>query len=178
MKTPTHVAINYLISQKWPMKKALQRSFLLGGAAPDVPILLLFCTVGLLYPDGVVDQFSALYDYNLWVVGIHNLLHSPVSLLLLWIINLFFLGNRNAFNFFLLGCLSHSVVDVYTHVNDGPLLLWLFHWQATFVSPLSHWNPDYLASYVLIVEGGIILLAIVYWLAKRIVAGTGLGYLP
>ena len=35
----------------------------------------------------------------------------------------------------------HSVVDVLTHHDDGPLLFFPFSWTIRFYSPISYWDP-------------------------------------
>jgi membrane-bound metal-dependent hydrolase YbcI (DUF457 family) len=39
-------------------------------------------------------------------------------------------------------CLLHSLIDIPTHENDGPLLLFPFEWSIRFASPISYWDPN------------------------------------
>ena len=35
------------------------------------------------------------------------------------------------------------MLDILTHVDDGPVLFFPFEWQLRFISPVSYWDPRY-----------------------------------
>ncbi len=41
---------------------------------------------------------------------------------------------------FLVACLLHAALDVFTHHDDGPLILFPFDWSTRFHSPISYWD--------------------------------------
>ena len=44
---------------------------------------------------------------------------------------------------FLAACLFHSLVDIVTHHDDGPLLLWPLEWTLRYESPVSYWDHQF-----------------------------------
>ena len=167
MKTPTHVAINYLLFSKLGVDNRYRKYFLLGGALPDIPICLVFA--GLLIVTGnvneTVDAFRVLYEGSAVMIGLHNVLHSPISLGILLIVSECTGLYKPAIKIFIAGCFSHSVIDIYTHVDDGPLMFWPFDLESRFTSRISHWDPNYSGQWVLAIEVGILLitLAVIYY---------------
>lgn len=176
MKTPTHAAINYLIVRKWNLSPFNQKMFVLGGIAPDVPICMLFVALWLILPKEslLIPNFSELYDHNLWVIGFHNVLHSPVSLALIWLLFHRISRIERSLTIFLLGSLSHSIIDVFTHVNDGPLIFWPLDWQFKFTSFISHWNFNHYGIVVMFIEATIILAALLLFFVERYLKRKGI----
>lgn len=37
----------------------------------------------------------------------------------------------------------HTMLDIPTHHNDGPLILFPLEWSVRFYSPVSYWDPRY-----------------------------------
>ena len=126
MKTPTHLAINWLILKRFNVSKKNQIAFLLGGVMPDVAIILTFTFVFLLvHPfSEALATFRALYDHNVWLIGLHSLFHSPLSLAFLFLFAFVIKPYQRRLESFLAGCFCHSLIDIYTHVDDGPLVFW------------------------------------------------------
>lgn len=91
--------------------------------------------------------FDQLYFHNPFWITAYNFLHSPVLLILG--LTLCWRGRRNIGSrshwcfWFLVACLFHSVVDIFTHVDDGPLLLFPLEWSIRFHSPASYWNSQH-----------------------------------
>ena len=162
MKTPTHVAINYLLFSKLGVDEKYRKYFLLGAALPDVPICLVF--VGIFLTTGNVDEtvkaFRALYEGSEVMIGLHNILHSPISLGLLLVVSECTGPYKQALKIFIAGCFTHSLIDIYTHVDDGPLMFWPFDLESRFTSRISHWDPNYSGQWVLITEIGILLITL------------------
>ncbi len=42
-----------------------------------------------------------------------------------------------------ISCLLHSMIDVATHFDDGPVLFWPLDWSTRFASPVSYWDDDH-----------------------------------
>ena len=138
----------------------VRSTVLIGSVAPDVAFYLLTLS-SLFYFQNVMEwpfNESARYilgtlyfEDPVWIAG-HNLLHSPVSLL-------FGLGvarslkNRwspfsHWMHWFLMSRLLHSLVDVMTHHDDGPVLFWPLSWSFRFYSPISYWDHAHFGSQV------------------------------
>ncbi len=167
MKTPTHVAINYLIFSRLGLDKKYSKFFLLGGAMPDVPICLAFATIFLWSEDltNTVTVFRGLYESNVVLIGLHNIFHSPLSLLMMMLFAFVAGPYKKQFEMFIAGCFIHSFIDIYTHVNDGPLMFWPFDLESRFTSRISHWDPSYGGEFVLIAEVCILIttLSLLYY---------------
>jgi membrane-bound metal-dependent hydrolase YbcI (DUF457 family) len=183
MNTPTHFLINVAI-KKWRDRRGLPlaaRSFLLGSVLPDVPLLLLTAGYFLyryFYP---IDEFifgptyDALYFENpVWLAG-HNLFHAPLMLLMLVLLGGWLRGNRPVWGarllWFAAGCGVHSVVDILTHHDDGPLLFFPLDWSIRFISPVSYWDPAHYGNVVAPLELGlnvaVLLWVGVAWVRRR-----------
>jgi hypothetical protein len=42
-----------------------------------------------------------------------------------------------------MGAGIHTVIDIATHVDDGPLLFFPFNWSYRLQSPISYWDPEH-----------------------------------
>jgi len=132
-----------------------QRAFLLGSVMPDIPFWLLSIGGGLYFRYGLGwsgeaaarHMFDTLYFYNPGWIAAYNVLHAPmllgIFLLLLWPFRQRLDSPLRWLFWFVMACLFHSVVDIFTHVNDGPLLFFPFEWTIRFHSPISYWDPAY-----------------------------------
>jgi hypothetical protein len=177
---PTHLVINAAINKKYGSKfKIIRAAFLWGSVAPDIPLFLLtlgymvylrlFTTQSMM--TGMEHAFDNLFFNNFWWISSHNFLHSPTILVLLalllwrkreqkrskWLLS------------FVYGSMIHSVVDILTHHNDGPLLFFPFNWQTRFYSPISYWDSAHYASQVFWVELGINILLLGYLFMPKII---------
>lgn len=152
MNTPSHFLMTAAFQQKFRQYPIATRAWLLGSVAPDVALFLLVFAAGLYYRRWLgwsTDAtwryvFGTLYFHHpLWMAA-HNLLHSPLLLVSavggLWPYRCRQGSLRHWLFWFLLACLLHSVVDIFTHVNDGPLLLFPLEWTIRFHSPVSYWD--------------------------------------
>jgi len=188
LNTPTHLLIGAglrraLRARPWP-----RWAVWLGSVAPDVPLYLL-CFGALWYYRQVRGwegertarhMFDYLYFHDPWWLGLHNLLHSPTSLLLLFVgataLRRYGLGTAFWLQSFLVACAVHALVDILTHHDDGPLLFWPFHWQTRFRSPVSYWDHRHYGSEVAVLELALVLGLLGYvlwhWLRRRIAGGA------
>ncbi|MEH1872118.1 MULTISPECIES: metal-dependent hydrolase [unclassified Nostoc] len=155
MKTPSHFLMTAALDQALPRVPIVKSAFLLGSVAPDIPLWILSIS-GIVYYHFILGWslaktlhllFDQLYFYNLAWIAFHNLLHSPVLLLLglglVWRRRQN-IGSRERWLFwFLLACLFHTVLDIFTHANDGPLLFFPLEWSIRFHSPISYWDWRY-----------------------------------
>ncbi len=128
-------------------------ALVLGSFLPDVPLILLTAwhAVRLRLEQGAGaplfgPDYDALYFGDpLWIVG-HNALHAP-ALVSLAVALGYFRGVKSGrarwmvLYWFALGCALHSAVDIATHHQDGPLLLFPIDFELRFESPVSYWDP-------------------------------------
>lgn len=183
MNTPTHLLMTAALRKGLPRFRMVPSAVLLGSVAPDIPLYLL-SVGGLIYfqqfagwtlSDSARHIFDTLYFHDPIWIGLHNLLHSPVSLLGLLAINSLLWsrapGRANWMRWFLLACLLHSLVDIVTHYDDGPLLLWPLDWRLRFYSPVSYWDHRHFgneaARFELLLNFGLIAYLTVPWLYRR-----------
>jgi len=135
-----------------PMYTAL----VIGSFMPDIPLTLL--SVGFIGWHGLgggaltaSDAANiAFYDYfyndPFWVSA-HHLFHAPL-LILLWLAVGWWFGVRGGRTWgmwlfwFAVGNALHTALDIPTHHNDGPLLLFPLNWELRFASPVSYWDPN------------------------------------
>ena len=129
-------------------------AFVAGGIVPDLPLFAL-SGLGLLYyplaggtPTGESTPtyiFETLYFTDpLWIAG-HNLFHAPLILLPLGLVGYWAMQRGRGWGtlllWFALGAGLHSVIDIFTHANDGPVLFFPLNWTYRFNSPISYWDP-------------------------------------
>lgn len=164
MNTFSHTIITAALNRRYKTADAADErlpvvtwALLLGSFLPDVPLYILsavFIANNVIFaetppPDGMFGEaYDTLYFTDpLWIVG-HNALHAPLMVGLLLAVGYWWgvRGSRRwalALFWFALGCGLHSSIDILTHANDGPLLLFPFDWQTRFSSPISYWDPQY-----------------------------------
>ncbi len=185
MNTYSHLLIT-AIARKPFQRRGIPvhtRAALLGSIMPDLPLFALtfgYWIVRASNPELVQEgifgpTYDALYFTNpFWVIS-HNFFHAP--LIIAAIVGLGYYGLRHskawgsALFWFGLACGLHSAIDIPTHGEDGPLLLFPFDWQLRFYSPISYWDPRYYGAYFSIFEHLLVLGILVYfgvsWLRTR-----------
>lgn len=179
MNTPSHFLMTAALDKSLARVPIVKSAFLLGSVAPDVPLWIL--SIGsisyyhFLQGWSLRDTFSfifgELYFHNLFWIASHNFLHSPILLLLL--LSLLWRSRRNIgspsrwFFWFLLACLLHSVVDIFTHADDGPLLFFPLDWTIRFHSPISYWDPQYYGKEFRIFERVLNAVLLLYLFGSR-----------
>ena len=215
MNTPSHFLMTAALRKALPRLSMSRSAVLLGSIAPDIPLYLLSFG-GLFYfhyiegrplEDAARHIYGTLYFEDPFWIACHNLLHSPLSLALGFVVvcwargwnlsppDLSTLGqdpiepaessaasesSRNAvadwLYWFLLACGLHSFIDVLTHFDDGPLLLWPLNWSLRFASPVSYWDPAHygtlFAPFELLLVVALTGYLMLPWLRSRI-AGRG-----
>ncbi len=149
MMTPSHLVMTAALRRWLGPRDRAGTAFVLGAVAPDAPLWLLSLGA-LVYYRGVLGwpvatTFAHVYDHlffehPLWIWS-HNLLHAPLVLAAGLAASL--VAGARGVRWFLLGCALHAAVDVLTHHDDGPLLLFPFDWTTRWQSPVSYWDERF-----------------------------------
>ena len=166
MNTPSHFLINYSVGRllRLPQRYAVKMSAVVWGSlAPDVMLYVLSITTTLYFR--VIHGWSVGYamDYgfdtlffeNIWWIVLHNVMQAPLVLVGAMVVAM--LGMRTARGasnermyaiwlwvvVFLASALLHTILDIFTHHDDGPLLLFPFNFDVRFRSPVSYWDPQH-----------------------------------
>lgn len=160
MQTYSHFLITAVLRHRIQRQQAdlPGKALLLGSVMPDIPLFLL--TAGYIISRqlnaSASDEFvfgptyDALYFTNPWWITGHNLFHGPLLILLYAAVG-YGLTRQTArpawqkwgwpLLWFAVGCGLHSLIDILTHVNDGPLLFFPLNWTIRFHAPISYWDP-------------------------------------
>lgn len=160
MQTYSHLIITAALSQSLQDDLKLPvhtRAFLLGSFAPDMALGVLSAQYLLKRRLRGEESIWCSEDYNhtffnqpAWIIS-HNLLHAPLLLVGLMLLG-YGVGSRWGHDWgwsllwFALGCGLHTLLDIPTHHNDGPLLLFPLEHTQRFSSPLSYWDREHGAS--------------------------------
>jgi membrane-bound metal-dependent hydrolase YbcI (DUF457 family) len=160
MQTQTHFLLNAALDR--PLRRqgldVHLPAFLVGSVLPDVPFFLLTLGYGAYYwwfnpiapdqtPMSVMEymHFEQFFDDPAWIVP-HNFFHAPFILGVLGLMG-WWLQVRNRrwgrwLIWFALGAGLHSIIDIFTHTSDGPLVFFPLNWHYRFPSPVSYWEGD------------------------------------
>jgi len=174
MITTTHVVVNALAVKIPTLKKVISKpkAFIFGGLAPDmflyIASIVMFSYYSLttnLATDEIFDYiYNDLFFNNIyWLIG-QNILHAPFVLIGLYFAAKKFKKYKHVLQSFALGAGLHTVIDVFTHHNDGPLVLFPFNLSYRFSSPISYWDPAHYGNILapidltITVVGGLILV--------------------
>jgi hypothetical protein len=163
-------------------------AFLLGAVLPDIPFFVLTVLGGIYYtwlapvPTGesplIYMHMTLYFNDPLWL-AVHNVLHAPVVLATLGLVG--YGGIRTVqprastwgaiLFWFALGAGLHSVIDIFTHAGDGPLLLFPLNWTFRFNSPVSYWDPEHYGQIFSPIEhlldAALLVYIVVNWRRKR-----------
>lgn len=187
MQTYSHFLMTALAGDRLQKRqvKVHTKAFLLGSVLPDMALFALTGWFLVYYrwfvpaeqrPDSVFgDLYDQYYFHNpIWIVA-HNLFHAPFILTTLGVIG--YLGMRRgkgwgaALFWLAIGCGFHSLIDIFTHYNDGPLLFFPFDWRYRFTAPISYWDPQHggriFAPFELALDLLMIAYFVVIWLRRR-----------
>jgi len=182
MNTPSHMLINAAVGKKLEQYgiRPMYTALVVGSFMPDIPLTVMSVVFiawngwGFGTLSGAEAAEVAFYDKfyfdPLWVAG-HHLFHAPL-LILLWMALGWWFGFRKGRTWgkwifwFAVGNALHSALDIPTHYNDGPLLLFPFNWDIRFNSPVSYWDPDAYGIQFTIFEGIVDLMLIVYFIGE------------
>ncbi len=161
MQTQSHflmtaLAADVLRSRGVPVRG---KALLLGSFLPDMGLLVLTvgygayrfwigpALLGLAPPAEHLfgSEYDRLYFTDPVWITVHNALHAPLMLLAYALIGWWAHRRGHGWGasllWFVAGCTFHSVVDILTHVNDGPVLFYPFNWSYRFTAPVSYWDP-------------------------------------
>lgn len=155
MNTPSHLLMTAAARKALPRLHIPAGAVLIGSVAADLPLYLLSFG-GYVYFHFSLgwsssDTFSHMYDTlfyedKIWM-ALHNVLHAPIVLVvgaaLAWAARRASPGPSRWLLWFLMACLLHSVVDIFTHHDDGPLLLFPFDWRMRYIGPISYWDSSH-----------------------------------
>ncbi|WP_339367526.1 metal-dependent hydrolase [Thalassoporum mexicanum] len=183
MNTPSHFLINATIGKKF-LPTANLNAILWGSIAPDIALYILsiggYVYYHLIQGWEIGVTFNYMFDqlffqHPFWIIS-HNLLHSP---LLLTLGLVYFWRDRHRVNtrrgwcfWFFSSCMIHTILDIFTHVDDGPLLLFPIDWQLRFQSAISYWDHRYFgrqfAIAELILDLFLIAILVYPWLMRKV----------
>lgn len=162
MQTYSHLLVTAVLADQIRQKKAVApgKAFLLGAVLPDIP--LFFLTAGYFISrqlnSGASGEFlfgaayDTLYFTNPWWIAGHNLFHAPLLIALYAGIGYLLLRQTTrpgwqpwgrALLWLAAGLGLHSLIDIWTHVLDGPALFFPLNWTYRFRAPISYWDPQY-----------------------------------
>ncbi len=159
MITTTHVALG-AAAARWGRLgdgRATRVALVVGSGLPDVPLLgaLLVAALGALLggesptaavADVLAHGFEAAHPLVLAHVGLHAPLTALVALGAGAALGRGWLRGLAA------GLLLHTALDVLTHAEDGPLLLWPWTWEVQLHSPLAWSITDPLGPWLLALD--------------------------
>lgn len=179
---PSHLVINAAIEKKFGAKYKLAKSaFLWGSVVPDIPLGLISIGYFVYYRyfttqnvSSIMDKaFSEMYFNDPFWIASHNVLHSPTALIIYAVLLWRFvdkIGTRGHWWLsFVFGCMVHSVIDILTHYDDGPVLFFPFDWHTRFHSPVSYWDRAHYAEQFFWVELGINIVLLGYLFLPRLI---------
>lgn len=181
MNTPSHFLITGALQRGLKLRSQLQlqhiprQAVLLGSVAPDIPLWLLSIGGAVYYQSNGKtpgQSFNLMFEHHyfhdpVWIVS-HNLLHAPLILLVglgcTWAGRDRPHSAQNRWFWFLAACLLHAIIDILTHHDDGPLILFPFHWSLRFYSPVSYWDDRHYGRLFGMFELGLNVVCLLYWL--------------
>lgn len=71
---------------------------------------------------------------------------------------------------FVFGCMMHSVIDIFTHYYNGPVLFFPFGWHTRLYSPISYWDKVHYASQFVYFEIGLNLVLLGYLFLPKLIS--------
>jgi membrane-bound metal-dependent hydrolase YbcI (DUF457 family) len=189
MRTLSHLLLTAGLGDQLRKRRIAvhEPAFLLGSVLPDLPLMLLAAGYKLVQrrrggdarPASAPDRFGIgchelFHSHPLWISS-YNLFHAPLVITALLLAGV--QGQRNGaawgrpLRWLALGLALHSAVDIPTHHDDGPLLLFPVNWRYRWRSPLSYWDQAHGGRAVTTVEYGLDLLLAGYlagqWINAR-----------
>lgn len=189
MQTYSHLLLTAVARDQIRQRKEIDpgKAFLLGSILPDIPLTLI-TIVYIIYwqinpntPNEFIfgTNYDRLYFTNPWWITAYNLFHSPLLILLYGGLGLWLTKQvtpaRQKWGWMLFwlaaGCGLHSLIDIFTHVNDGPLLFFPLNWTFRFNSPISYWDPEHggriFAPIEHLLDVGMLVYLIIRWRLTR-----------
>lgn len=179
MRTLSHFLMTAALERFFPRIPIHRQAFCWGAIAPDLPLWVL--SLGSVVYYSLWQHWSLaetlnyiftdlFFDSPLWIIS-HNLLHSPLVLLVglagVWRSRRQISSWQRWVFWFLTACLLHSIIDILTHVDDGPLLLFPLDWSLRFQSWISYWDGGYHGREFSLFEGCLNLVLLLYLILSR-----------
>lgn len=171
MRTLSHVLITTSLGAALRARQVDvdQRAFLAGAALPDLPLAALagaYKAVRALRgarsndPEAPTDRFDVgchdrFFNDPLWIAS-YGIPHAPAVIAALWLAGRG--TGRGDLRWLAAGLALHSAIDVLTHHDDGPLLLFPLDWRRRWRSPVSYWDRAHHGSAFTVFEYGLDLL--------------------
>lgn len=178
MNTPSHFIMTAAARKALPKVPMVRSAVWLGSIAPDIPLYLIsfgayvyFTKVLSWTPRAAFNHmYDTLYFEDPWWIGCHNFLHSPVVLVTALLILRAVKKSSDLVNWlqwFCAACLLHAFVDIATHYDDGPVLLWPLSQTLRFYSPISYWDANHFgrqfAVFELIFDAALVAYLLITW---------------
>jgi len=186
MQTYSHLLVTAVLDRQLVRHQlqAPRLALFTGAILPDIPFFLL-TLLGEIYfrwftttPTGespmVYMHFTLFFIEPLWIIG-HNFFHAPFILGVLGLAGFAAArwGQRwgRGLGWFAVGAGLHTLIDIFTHTSDGPLLFFPFNWRYRFRSPVSYWErANFGLTFMLVehlVDLGILVYLIWQWHQQR-----------
>ena len=181
MNTPSHLIITAALRKRFTTNAPVPAAAVLWGAvAPDLPLTLMALggalyfrfVLGMSFDDALnLIFYDLFFNDPLWTAA-HNVLQAPLilgtSLALLWRYRFAEATPLRRWLFwFVAACSLHSLIDIVTHNDDGPLLLFPVNWQLRFASPVSYWDTEHYGGIFFVFESVLNLVLLGYLLVPR-----------
>ena len=186
MNTPSHYLITATIARLFKIPERYRLPFpalVWGSLAPDIALYLLSAGAAIWFPfvkgwsigNSLDYAFDTLFFENMWWMILHNVMQAPL-ILLVGIGVALFICRQQGWNSplgrwllaFFLAALLHTVLDILTHHDDGPLLLFPFNYMVRFVSPVSYWDSNHYGNIFFPIEIALNILCMGYLIWYRI----------
>ena len=183
MNTPSHLIMTAAIRRAAPACRLPASAVLLGAVAPDIPLTLVSLGAFVFFryaqelPTTEVFEhmYGTLYFTDSGWMAAHNLLHAPFMILIGLLMCRGLYGAQRFttgwWTWFLVSCLFHCLVDIFTHFDDGPLLFFPFDWTVRFYSPVSYWDTAHYGAQFFMFEAMLDSALLIYLLGPRVVLG-------
>lgn len=183
MQTPTHFLTTALLNRYLPETHLPKHTmgFLAGAVLPDLPFTLLTVFYEIYYrwfgelPSNPYNSIMEYLHFNLffndpiWIIG-HNTLHSLIINISLIGVGFLALKHHRRWGVILfwlaVGMLLHTIIDIFTHTSDGPLLFFPLNWTYRFASPVSYWETDHFGQFVMVAEYTVNTAILVYFFVR------------
>ena len=185
MQTPSHFLITAVIKNKRHTYIPISTpALLLGSVLPDIPFAILTIAYGIYYrtfgqPPADVSVMEYLhlnlfFTDPVWLIG-HNFFHSLIIntgfiALGIWSFHHRYRWGQSVF-WLAISTQLHTMIDIFTHHSDGPLLFFPLNWTYRFPSPISYWETAYygrtFATFEYLLDFLIIGYFIRIWFKKR-----------
>lgn len=193
MNTQSHFLINYCLARLLHLKGRCgvrMSAIVWGSLAPDIMIYILSVGTAFYYRffhgwtigEGFDHAFDTLFFENEWWIVLHNFFQAPIILITAIVVSWLIMRKAKRGSeeqsrtytislwvfVFSVSAFLHTVIDILTHHNDGPLILFPFNLTARFLSPVSYWDGDHYGGIFAIFEGVLNLVCVGYLIYLRV----------